>query len=86
MSFVKDNADPAEPMVEGCAALRVVETDLGHPENQETRGVVPVQNPRPDVVVAEPILQLELQPDVVVEKKLKKSSVGKMTHKFLVKV
>ena len=80
MSFVKDNAAPAVPMAEDSAALGVVETDLGHPESQETREMVPVQNPRPDVVVAEPILQLEARPDVVVEKK--KSSIGKVTPKF----
>ena len=81
MSFVKDNTAPVEPMADGNAALGVVETDLGHPESQETREMVPVQNPRPDVVVAKPILQLELRPEVVVEKK--KSSVGKVTPKFL---
>ena len=81
MSFVKNNTTPAEPMVDGSAALEVVETDLGHPRSQETREMVPVQNPRLDVVVAKPILQLELRPEVVVEKK--KSSIGKVTPKFL---
>ena len=85
MSFVKDNAAPAEPVAEGSVDLGVVETDLGHPESQEIREVTPVQDPRPDVVGAEPILQLEFRPDMVVEKKSKKSSVGKVTHKFLVK-
>ena len=85
MSFVKDNAAPLEPIAEGSAAHGVVETDLGPPEIQETREVTPVQDPRPDVVVTEPILQLELRPDVVVEKKSKKSSIGKVSHKFLVK-
>ena len=85
MSFVKDNTAPLEPIAEGSAINGVVETDLGHPKIQETREVTPVQDPRPDVVVAEPVLQLEFRPDVVGEKKSKKSSVGKVTHKFLVK-
>ena len=85
MSFVKDNVAPLEPIAEGSAAHGVVETDLGPPEIQETREVTPVQDPRPDVVVAEPILQLELRPDVVAEKKSKKSSIGKVPHKFLIK-
>ena len=85
MSFVKDNTAPVEPVAEGSAAHGVVETDLGHPESQETREVIPVQDLRLDMVVAEPILQLEPRPDVVVEKKSKNSSVGKVTHKFLVK-
>ena len=82
MSFVKDNVAPLEPIAEGSAAHGVVETDLGPPEIQETREVTPVQDPRPDVVVAEPILQLELRPDVVAEKKSKKSSIGKVSHTF----
>ena len=85
MSFVKDNADPAEPTVEGSAALGVIEIDLGPPESQETIEMVPVQDSRPDVVVTEPIPQLELRPDVVVEKKSKNSSIGKMAPKFLIK-
>ena len=72
-------------MVEGSAALGVVETGLGHPESQETHEVAPAQDPRPDVVMAAPVLQLEFRPDVVVEKKSKKSSVGKITPKFLVR-
>ena len=85
MSFVEEHAAPAEPMVEGSATLGVVETGLGHPESQETHEVAPAQDPRPDVVVAAPVLQLEFRPDVVVEKKSKKSSVGKVTPKFLVR-
>ena len=85
MSFVKENDVPADLMVEGSAALGMVETGLGHPESQETQKVAPAQDPRPDVVVAAPVLQLELRPDVVVEKKSKKSSVGKITLKFLVR-
>ena len=85
MSFVKKNVAPAEPMVEGSATLGVVETGLGHPESQETHEVAPAQDPRPDVIVTEPVLQLELRPDVVVEKKSKKYSVGKVTPKFLVR-
>ncbi|MBJ4174421.1 hypothetical protein JGD50_25125, partial [Salmonella enterica subsp. enterica serovar Typhimurium] len=81
MSFVKDNAAPLEPIAEGSAAHGVAETDLSPPEIQETREVTPVQDPRPDMIVAEPILQLEPRPDVVVEKKSKKYSVGKVTHK-----
>ena len=85
MSFVKDNTAALEPIAEGSAAHGVVETDLGPPEIQETREVTPVQDPRPDVVVTEPILQLELRPDVVVEKKSKKTPIGKVFHKFQIK-
>ena len=85
MSFVKENAAPADPMVEGSAGLGVVETGLNHPESQEAHRVAPAQDPRPDVVVAEPILQLESRLDVVVEKKSKKSSVGKVAPKVLVR-
>ena len=85
MSFVKDNAAPMEHIAEGSAARGVVETDLGPPKIQETREVTPVQDPRPDVVVTEPILQLELRPDVVVEKTSKKSSIGKVAPKFQIK-
>ena len=60
MFFMKENAALAEPVVEGSAALGVVETGLGHPESQEIREVAAVRDLRPDVVVAEPILQLEL--------------------------
>ena len=65
MSFVKDGAAPAEPVVEGSVALGVVETGLDHPESQETHQVVPAQDSRLDVVVPEIILQLEPRPDVV---------------------
>ena len=85
MSFVKENAAPADLMVEGSAGLGVVETGLNHSENQEAHRVAPAQDPRPDVIVTEPVLQLELRPDVVVEKKSKKSSVGKVASKFLVR-
>ena len=86
MSFVKENAAVAGPMVEGSAALVVVETGLSHPESQEALGaVVLAQDPRPDVVVADPIPQLEFRPDVVEEKKSKKSSLGKATSRFTVK-
>ena len=34
MSFVKQTTAPAVPVVEGNAALEVVETDLDHPESQ----------------------------------------------------
>ena len=85
MSFVNKNTALVEPVVEGSATLGMVETGLGHPESQEIREVAPVQDPRPDVVVAEPILQLELRPDVVVKKKSNKSSVGKVIPKFLIK-
>ena len=84
MSFVKGNVAPVELVAEGSAAHGVAETDLGPPEIQETWEVAPVHDPRPDVVVAEPILQLELRPDVVV-KKSKRSSIGKVPHKFLIK-
>ena len=84
MSFVKDNAAPLEPIAEESAAHGVTETDLSPPEIQETLEVIPVQDPRPDVVVDEPVLQLELRPDVVV-KKSKRSSIGKVPHKFLIK-
>ena len=84
MSFVKDNAAPLEPIAEESADHGVTETDLSPPEIQEVRDVTPVQDPRPDVVVAEPVLQLELRPDVVV-KKSKRSSIGKVPHKFLIK-
>ena len=85
MSFVKDDAAPAEPVVEGSAALEVVESGLDRPESQEAHQVAPAQDPQSDVIVAEPILQLELRPDVVVEKKSKKSSIGKVASKFLVR-
>ena len=85
MSFVKENAAPAETWVEGSAALGVVETGIDHPESQEAHQVAPAQDPRPDVVVADVVPQLEFRPEVVVEKKSKKSSVGKITPKFLVK-
>ena len=84
MSFVKDNAAPLEPIAEENADHGVTETDLSPPEVQEVRDVTPVQDPRPDVVVVEPVLQLELRPDVVV-KKSKRSSIGKVPHKFLIK-
>ena len=84
MSFVKDNAAPLEPITEESVAHGVTETDLSPPEIQGTLEVNPVQDPRPDVVVAEPVLQLELRPDVVV-KKSKRSSIGKVPHKFLIK-
>ena len=42
------------------------------------------QDPRPDVVVADSIPQLESRPDVV-EKKSKKSSLGKVSSKFQIK-
>ena len=82
---MKDNAASAEPVVEGSAALGVVETGLDHPESQEVHQMAPAQESRPDVVVTESILQLEHRPDVVEEKKSKKSSVGKVTPKFLVR-
>ena len=86
MSFVKENAAPANPLVEESAGLGVVETGLNPPESQEAHQVAPAQDPRPDVVVADAIPQLELRPDVVVEKKSKKSSVGKVASKFPVKL
>ena len=82
MSFVKDNADPAEPTVEGSAALGVVETDLDPLESQETREMVPVQDPRPDVVMAEPFLQPELRPDVVVERSRRTLPSGRWLQSF----
>ena len=86
MSFVKETAAPAGPVVEGSAALGVVETGLGHSESQEAhKEETLAQDPRPDVVVAAPVLQLEFRPDVVEEKKSKKSSVGKVASKFVVK-
>ena len=86
MSFVKETAAPAEPMVEGSTALVVVETGLGQQESQEVQGAaVLAQDPRPDVVVADPVPQLDFRPDVVVEKKSNKPSVGKVTSKFMVK-
>ena len=86
MSFVKKTVAPVVPMVEGSAALEVVETGLGHPESQEAQGVVVLaQDPRPDVVVADPIPQLKFRPDVVEEKKSKKSSLGKVSSRFNIK-
>ena len=73
-------------MVEGKAAPGMVETDLGQSESQGAQGAaILAQDPRPDGVVATPIPQLEFRPDVVIEKKSKKSFVGKVASKFLVK-
>ena len=85
MSFVKETAAPAVSVVESSAALEVVETGLGHPESQEAQGaVVLAQDPRPDVVVDVSIPQPESRPDVV-ERKSKKSSLGKVSSKFQIK-
>ena len=40
MSSVKETTAPTVPVVEGSAALEVVETDLDHPESQEAQGAV----------------------------------------------
>ena len=57
---MKETAVPAAHVVEGSASLEVVETGLGHSESQEAQGaVVLTQDPRPNVVVADPIPQLE---------------------------
>ena len=85
MFFVKKTAAPAVSEVEGSATLEVVETGLGHPQSQEAQGaVVLAQDPRPNVVVGDSIPQLESRPDVV-EKKSKKSSLGKVSSKFTIK-
>ena len=83
MSFVKEIVAPAMPVVKGRDALEVVKTGLDHPESQEAQGAMAlIQDPRPDVVVAVP--QPESRPDVV-EKKSKKSSLGKAFSKFKIK-
>ena len=71
LSFVKETATPAVPVVEDSAVVEVVGTGHDHPESQEAPEAVALdQASRPDVVVAAP--QLESQPDVV-EKKSKKA-------------
>ena len=86
MSFVKETAAPAGPTVEENAALGVVETGLGHSESQGTQGAaILAQDPRPDVVMADPIPRQEFRPDMVEEKKSKKYSLGKDSSVFKIK-
>ena len=74
------------PVVDGSTALEVDETGLGHPESHEAQGAAALaQDPRPDMVVAGPIPQLEFRLDVVEGKKSKKSSLGKVSSKFKIK-
>ena len=86
MSFMKETAAPAVFVVEGSAALEVVEIGLGHLESQVSQGAVMLaQDPRPDVIMADPITQLEFRPEVVEEKKSKKSSLEKASSVFKIK-
>lgn len=86
ISFMKETAAPAVPIIEGSATHEVVEKGLGHPQSKEAQGVVVLaQDPRPDVVMVDPIPQLEFRQDVVKEKESKKSSLGKVSSKFKIK-
>lgn len=83
MSFVKDTTTIAEPLVEASAAPQVVETCFDHQEGQgASRAEVLDQDLRLDVIVEVPIPQLEFRPDVIEEKKQKKSSLGNVSFKF----